>query len=132
MQLMISLLTLGLFMSPALAHDGHGNVRGAVAASNGGVVHATENFYLEVVARMDGIEIYPFDHDNHPIAPSEMKINGNALVPRTNKSLPVSFAPAGKALASKVDAKDARQYTLELTVSHAGKSETIRLNVGPL
>jgi len=119
-----------LLASPAIAHEGHKHAPVGQPALHGGVMHVTEQLYLEVVATDDRIEIYAYDHDRNAIAPTDIRIDARAVVPPTNKLLKLAFAPAGKALASSVDAKGLRRYILELTLSHAGSTEKIRLSVG--
>lgn len=131
MKRLILSLALTLHLSPANAHEGHDKTPGALAAPHGGVVKGTEHIVLELVTEPEGFKIYPFDHDMKPVALNELKIEGKVSVPRRKQSDVVKLQPETDHFSSKVNAKGAHRYELDLTVSHAGKTEKIKFSVEP-
>lgn len=126
-------VTLALVLShtAAFAHEGHDKTPGAIAAPHGGTVQGTSQLYLELVPSADGVKIYPMDHDGKPVAISDVKLEGTATFPKKSKADLVKFAPEGDAFVSKVAAKGAHRYTLNLNVEYKGKKEKAKFTVEP-
>ncbi len=126
----VVLLSLGL-ANYSNAHEGHDKTPGAVAAPHGGVIQDIEHIYLELLTETNGLKLYPYDHELKPIALKDVKIEGSATFPKKPKAEKVSFTSEGEAFSAKVDSKGAHRYTLDVTITHAGKKEKTKFNVEP-
>lgn len=114
----------------ACAHEGHNKTPGAIKAPNGGVVEGTSDLYIELVNDASGIKLFPMTHDLAPISPKEVKLMGTSQVPKKAKTS-VKFSVVEDHFESKVDAKGAYRYTLELSVEFKGKKEKVKFQVEP-
>lgn len=123
------ILSFGL----ALAHEGHDKVPGSQISKMvpPGQVKTTSHMFVEVKEEKGIVKVLVFDHDKKDIPPTDLKIAGSVKFPRKPKAEKIEFAPVGNMFEAKVDAKNSHRYTLDMTVSHAGKSEKMSFNIEP-
>lgn len=124
------LLALGS-ANEAKAHEGHDKTPGALPLDGFDQIQATDHLYLKLRMEKGGVKIYPFSHENKPVALSGMKLEGTTTSPKKSKPETVAFTPEGDAFTAKVDAKGAHRYTLDVVVTHDGKKEKTKFNVEP-
>lgn len=129
--LKIGLLAALGFPSSIMAHEGHGQMPGAVSAPHGGQVKGTDNLYLELVSGTNGFTIYVTDHDMKMIALKDVKIEGTLKLPRQSQVQRLTFVEKGQGFATTVQVKGTHRYTVDLKVTHAGKTEQVSFNVEP-
>ncbi|HRO67577.1 MAG TPA: hypothetical protein PL182_08440 [Pseudobdellovibrionaceae bacterium] len=127
----ILLLALSLCASPGHAHEGHDKTPGSKSAPHGGIIQGTNDLYLELLPTAEGVEIYPLDHDMNPVPLKNVKMKGTMTFPRKTKKEDVTFSDSGDKFLAKIDAKGAHRYTLDLSVTHDGKTEKLKFNVEP-
>lgn len=125
------LTALAFTFSSANAHEGHDKTPGALVAPHGGILKGVEHIYVELVTEPKGLKIYPLDHNMKAIPLSDVKIEGKMSVPRKKQSDAVKFVSEADHFSSKIDAKGAHRYDLDLTVVHGGKLEKIKFSVEP-
>ena len=113
------------------AHEGHDKTPGALPLDGFDQIQATDHLYLKLKMEKEGVKIFPFDHDNKPVALQEVKIEGSATFPKKPKAEKLTFASEDSAFSTKIDAKGAHRYTLDITVTHQGKKEKVKFNVEP-
>lgn len=131
MKSLITLLTT-LFVGLAVyAHEGHLKAPGTLAAPHGGQVKGTSQLYIELVSDSAGFKIYVLDHDFKSIPAKDVKIEGTAQVPKQKKSEKLTLNPSESFLEAKFDAKGSHRYTVDLKISHKGKTESLSFNVEP-
>lgn len=125
-----AIIMMAVFSAGAFAHEGHDKTPGK-SAPHGGVVQGANQLDLEMVAKSDGVALYPYGKEMKPIPVSELTIEGKATFPRKGKPVDVGFKPEGDALVAQVDSKGAYRYSLDLVVTYQGKKSKIKFNVEP-
>lgn len=110
------------------AHEGHGNVPGAVAAPHNGKILSLPELYLEVVKSDNSLKVYPFTHDLKPIPVSEVKISAKVELPKQKKTSAVITTDTDSWTIS-VDSKEARRFTLFLNAEWKGKKGSTKYTI---
>jgi hypothetical protein len=116
----------------ANAHEGHDKTPGSAAAPHGGIIKGSEHLYLELVTDQGGVKLYPLDHDMKAVAIKDVKIDAKMSIPRTKKTEPVKLVIEGDHYDARIPAKGLNRYDLDLSVTHAAKTEKIKFSVEPL
>lgn len=119
-----------LFASmPAVAHEGHADAPGTVAAPHGGKILGVSGLYLEVLRNQDELTIFPFSHDLKPVSLADLKLDLQLELPRKKETTRLVATPKGDFWIIKIDAKDAHRYTVVLSVKSKEKSGTVKYTV---
>lgn len=126
----VTIMTLS-FQTPTYAHEGHDKTPGAVAAPHGGVTQGTSQLYLELVKESEGVKIYPLTHDLKPISTKDITLQGSVTFPKNKKQEKVTFTNGDDSFATKIAAKGAYRYALEISVTYKGKKEVVTFQVEP-
>lgn len=105
-KLILSLLTV-ILVQPVLAHEGHGDMPGAIKAAHGGTVLAGKALNLEYIISANEVKIYPLAHAGDSLNVSDLKISATAKLPK------------GRAENLKLDSKEGFYIgTVDLKKSH--------------
>lgn len=131
MKNILTVVVLLILSRGAMAHEGHHEAPGAVSAPHGGMVQQTSRFVLELVSEAGGVRIYTLDHEMKAVATAGLKMEGLVTFPKKKKADSVQFTTDGEAFVAKVDAKGAHRYSLKVSVTHAGQSESSTFTVEP-
>ena len=115
--------------TPTLAHDGHGDLPGSVAAPHGGKVLVLTDLYLEVVKTGTTLKVYPLTHDLKTIATSEVKLTAKIDLPKQKEPTPAAISTGGDAWTIEVDAKNARRFTVLFNVGFKGENGNTKYTV---
>lgn len=133
MNKLIIFITLILSLEVVMAHEGHFNVPGVQISKMipPGQVKATSNLFVEVKEEKGIVKVLIFDHDKKDIPLNDLKITGLVKFPRKTKTEEAKFIAKDNMFEAKIDAKHSHRYTLELTVTFAGKTEKMNFNIEP-
>lgn len=115
------------------AHEGHDKVPGAQISKMvpPGQVKTTSHMFVEVKEEKGTVKVLVFDHDRNDIPTKDVGIVASVKFPRKSKSEKVDFKVVGNMFEAQVDAKNSHRYTLDMTVTHGGKSEKMSFNIEP-
>lgn len=127
----LSFLAAVLISGSAIAHEGHDQTPGSLAAPHGGIVQGTSNLYLELVTSKNDVKLYPLDHDSKPVPLGDVKIDAKMTVPRKGKPEKVSFMVHEDHYMATIDPKGAHRYQLDVEASYKGKKEKVKFNIEP-
>lgn len=124
---LIALLALPLV---ALAHEGHPEAKGDVAAPNGGLIQPADEHYLEVLTEGAKLSIYAYDIDLKTLPKGKVELTAQTQLPgQAAKALPLTYA--GDHWQATFDAGSAHRYSLKLIKTHDGHSDTATFTIEP-
>lgn len=119
------------FVFSAGAHEGHDKTPGNLAAPNGGKIKGTSQFYVELVSNPNGFKAFITDHDMKPVNPKDVQATATFKLPKQKVAQPLALAISDNSFESRVDAKGAHRYALEIQLMSKGKTEKVTFNVEP-
>ena len=128
------LLSAGLIVSPAGAHEGHDHdAPTTLKAPKGGIIKALDESRVEVVYKGQDIKVYVYDRELKPAPTSEFKIVATAELPRTKQKDPVALTAKDTFFEGFYDAKKLHRYTLRLAVtdSKTGQTDDLTFTIEP-
>ena len=131
MKSIITTLVTLLIGLTAFAHEGHDKTPGALTAPHGGQLKGTSLLYVELVSDATGFKLYTVDHDLKTIPTKDVKIEGTAKRPKQKQTEKLTLTSSESFLESKVDAQGSHRYTVDLKVTHKGKTEGVSVIVEP-
>lgn len=119
-----------IVISPVLlSHEGHNDMPGTAKSLHGGVVQIGKEINLEIIISGNNITLYPTSHSSKDIPLNEVKIEAIAK-PKKGKPYAVILNPAKKlGLKATVDLNGANRLPVEITTTHAGKTDRFLIQV---
>lgn len=129
-----TVLTLTLFTSIALSHEGHDHdAPKGVTPQKGGIIKSLEQSYVEVVSRGQNVKIYFFNKELKQQDASTYTVKAKAKKPRSKQAEVVTLKSGTEFLEANYDAKGVHRYTLELDIKDPKEShsDTIDFVVEP-
>lgn len=126
----LTLTTLLALPLAVLAHEGHPEAKGDVSAPNGGLIKPSDEHYFEVLTEGPKLSIYAYDIDLKTLPQGKIELAAQTQLPGQALQ-PLKLTYAGDRWQAAFDAGSAHRYTLKLTKTHDGHSDTATFTIEP-